>query len=127
MGIKKLQKKYMFLLLVLSGILIAYISINFSNSWIFVKINDKTYVANSLKLYESIQEKQIGATQYKQISFLKPTRNSGSNILPYGCFIYEGENENEIYIELKDQYIKLVSIDTDNWESGDKVTLEDLQ
>ncbi len=127
MRIKKSQKKYLAFILMISGLLIAYICINFSNGWIFVKINNKTYVANSSKRYKEIEGNQIGVTHYNQIDFLKPTRNNGSNILPYGCIFYEGEEDNEIFMKVKDQYIKLVSIENKEWKNGDKVTLADLE
>lgn len=122
----RIKKKYLIMVLILGGLLILYTCINSSNGWIFVKINDKIYVSNSLERYEEIKGKQIATTQYRQISFIKPTRNNGSNKLPYGQFFYEGEKENEVFMELSDYYIKLVSIDTDNWKDGVKVKLDDL-
>lgn len=91
-----------------------------------IKINNKIYVANSLEKYKQIEGKQIAATQYKQLPVIKSTRNDGSNKLPYGQFLYEGENEDEIFLENNDYFIKLISINTDNWKDGVKVTLEDL-
>lgn len=126
MSIGKKTKIYLIVLLIVSGLLISYICINSSNGWIMIKINNKIYVANSLEKYKQIEGKQIAATQYKQLPFIKPTRNNGSNKLPYGQFLYEGENEDEIFLENNDYFIKLISIDTDNWKDGVKVTLEDL-
>lgn len=123
MNVKK--RGYLIALLLLSGILIYFIGINLSSGWSYVKVNDKVYVANSNDFYEEISYKQIGATQYKEPSFLKPMRNNGSNALPYGHSIYEGEDDTEIFIKLGElKYIKLVSIDsTENWKNGIKVKL----
>lgn len=122
----KKTKIYLIVLLIVSGLLISYICINSSNGWIMIKINNKIYVANSLEKYKQIEGKQIATTQYKQLPVIKPTRNDGSNKLPYGQFLYEGENEDEIFLENNDCFIKLISINTDNWKDGVKVTLEDL-
>ena len=40
---------------------------------------------------------------------------------------YEGEEDNEIFMKVKDQYIKLVSIENKEWKNGDKLTLSDLE
>lgn len=118
---------------ILCGIIIVgaiYFSGNLYNNtggWTYIKINDKTYVANSSEIKKDTVTKQIGATQYKGLSFIKPTKNSGTNGLPYGIPIYEGDTDDSIFIEHKNGYIKLVSTDSENWEDGVKMKVEDYQ
>lgn len=132
-GGSEMKKKLISIrIIIVVGILIAGIYFlgsifNPANGWVYIKINDKTYVANSAEIHNVIKPKQIGATQYKTLPFLKPTKNSGSNGFSYGLTIYEGDTQESIFIEQKNGYLKLNSTSLDNWEDGVKMKVKDNQ
>ena len=78
-------------------------------------------MANSLEFYEDINLGQISSTQGTSFSTIKPRKNHTSNMLPYGIPLHAGVNEDEIYIELKDGYLKMVSTELEDWKLGEKV------
>ncbi|MGL5352286.1 MAG: hypothetical protein ACRDA5_03055 [Clostridium sp.] len=127
-----MKNKRFFTVGILSGIIIVgaiYFWGNLYNKggWTYIKINDKTYVANSSVIHKDISPKQIGGTQHGGIAFIKPTKNGVGNGIPYGIPIYEGDTNNSIFIENKDGYIKLISTESENWEDGVKMKVEDYQ
>lgn len=128
-----MKKKLMSIrIIIVGGILIGglYFSgsiYNPADGWAYIKINDKIYVANSAEIHDVIEPKQIGATQYKELPFIKPTKNSESNGFYYGIPIYEGDTQDSIFIEYKNGYSKLTSINSSNWEDGVKMKVEGNQ
>lgn len=98
---------------------------NNTGGWTYVKINDKTFVANSAVIYNDISPKHIGVTLHGGIPFIKPTKNGVGNWIPYGTSIYEGDTNDSIYLENKDGYIRLISTDSENWKEGIKMKVED--
>ena len=86
---------------------------NTADDWVYIKINDKIYVANDADIYKDIPLTEIGTVEDRCLSFIKPTKNNQSNGFPEGVAVYEGTESECIYVEEGEWFLKL-NLEKDN-------------
>lgn len=121
--IKKL-KKYFWGILLIS---LVFLVINFSDGWIYVKVDGEVFVVNSLSSEDSeklIKEK-IGIVESTVPDLIKPLFNNTSNGFPKGTELYRSTNLDGLIVKYKDKYYELGRTSDEGWGNSIKVKIID--
>ena len=112
----KIKKRTKYVLMSLAAVIIMLILFfsgliyNTADGNIYIKINDKTYIANDADIYENNNFTELGTIEDRCLPFIKPTKNSQSNGFPVGVKVYQGEESDYIYVE-EGQWLLRLNLD----------------